>query len=75
MSTTPAINTKLRISSRIFVKIRSGPNWIRRGPGETDSWKKPELEISCQTPFILFDNIFSYLPPNQQGEIRIRKNP
>jgi hypothetical protein len=21
--------------------------------GETDSWKKPEVEISCQTPFNL----------------------
>jgi hypothetical protein len=32
-----AINTILRISPRIFVKIRNGPNEILRGPGEIDS--------------------------------------
>ncbi len=25
-------------------KIRNGPNGILRGLGETDSWKKPEIE-------------------------------
>jgi hypothetical protein len=37
VSLTPAINTKLRISPRIFVKIRNGPNRIVWGQGETDS--------------------------------------
>ncbi len=30
--------------SGIFEKIRNGPNGILRGSGETDSWKKPEVE-------------------------------
>ncbi len=38
-----------------FRKILNGPNGIPysllRGPGETDSWKKPKAKISCQTPF------------------------
>jgi hypothetical protein len=37
-------NLKLRISPRIFEKIRNDPNGILRGLGETDSWKKPEVE-------------------------------
>ncbi len=35
---TPAINTKLRISPWMFVKICNGPSGILRDPGETDSW-------------------------------------
>jgi hypothetical protein len=35
---------ELRISPRIFEKIRNGPNGTLRGLGETDSWKKPEVE-------------------------------
>jgi hypothetical protein len=35
---------ELRISPRIFVNIRNGPNGVLRNPGETDSWRKPELE-------------------------------
>jgi hypothetical protein len=34
----------LRISPRIFEKIRNGPNGILWGCGETDSWKKPEAK-------------------------------
>ncbi len=34
----------LRISPQIFEKIWNGPNGILRGLGETDSWKKPEVE-------------------------------
>ncbi len=34
----------MRISPRIFEKIRIGPNGILRGWGETDSGKKPEVE-------------------------------
>jgi hypothetical protein len=31
------VNLELRISPRIFEKIRNGPNGILRGLGETDS--------------------------------------
>jgi hypothetical protein len=34
---TPVVNLVLRISPRIFEKIRNGPNCIIRGLGETDS--------------------------------------
>ncbi len=42
VSTTSAINTRMWIFSRIFVKIWNGPNRILRG--ETDSWKKPKVK-------------------------------
>jgi hypothetical protein len=38
------VNLELRISPRIFEKIRNGPNGILRGLGKTDSWKKPEAK-------------------------------
>ncbi len=41
---TPVANLELRISSRIFEKIRNNPNGIIRGLGETDSRKKPEAK-------------------------------
>ncbi len=37
VSLTPVANLKLRISPRIFEKIRNGPHGILRGLGETDS--------------------------------------
>jgi hypothetical protein len=37
VSTTPVVNLELRISPRIFEKIRNGPNRILWGWGETDS--------------------------------------
>jgi hypothetical protein len=37
-------NLELRISPRIFEKIRNYPKGILRGLGETDSLKKPEVE-------------------------------
>jgi hypothetical protein len=37
VSLTPVANLKLRISPRIFEKIRNDPNGILRGLGETDS--------------------------------------
>ncbi len=40
----PMISLYFRISPRIFVKIRKGPYWILRGPVETDSRRKPEVE-------------------------------
>jgi hypothetical protein len=41
----PLVQLELRISSRIFEKLRNGPNSIIRGLGETDLCKKPEVEI------------------------------
>ena len=40
----PVVNLERRISPRIFEKIRNGPNGILRGPGDTDLWKKLEVE-------------------------------
>ena len=40
----PVANLELRISQRIFEKIRNDPNGILRGLRETDSWKKLEVE-------------------------------
>ncbi len=37
-------NLELRISARIFEKIRNGPIGIIRGLGETGSRKKPEAK-------------------------------
>jgi hypothetical protein len=37
VSLTPVANLELRISPRIFEKIRNDPNGILRGLGETDS--------------------------------------
>jgi hypothetical protein len=36
VSFTPVANLELRISPRIFEKIRNDPNGILRGLGETD---------------------------------------
>jgi hypothetical protein len=41
---TPVANLELRISPRIFEKIRNSPKVIIRGLGETDSRKKPEAK-------------------------------
>ncbi len=37
VSLTPVVNLQLRISPRIFEKIRNGPYGILKGLGETDS--------------------------------------
>jgi hypothetical protein len=37
VSLTPVANLELRISPRIFEKIRNGPDGIMRGLGKTDS--------------------------------------
>ncbi len=42
VSLTPVANLELRISPRIFEKIRNDTNGIIRGFGETDSRKKPK---------------------------------
>ncbi len=39
-----ADNIRSRISPRIFEKIRNGPNGILRGSGDTDLWKKSDVE-------------------------------
>ena len=44
VSTTPVVHPELLISPQIFEKIWNGPNGIPKGLGETDSWKKPEVE-------------------------------
>jgi hypothetical protein len=44
VSTTTVVHLELRISPRILEKIQNGPKGILRGLGETDSWKKPEVE-------------------------------
>jgi hypothetical protein len=44
VSLTPGANLELRISPRIFEKIRNGPNGIIRGLGETGSRKKLEAK-------------------------------
>ncbi len=44
VSLTPVANLELRISPRIFEKIRNDPNGIIRGLGETDLRKKPEAK-------------------------------
>ncbi len=41
VSLTPVANLELRISPRIFEKVRNGLNGIFWGWGETDSWKEP----------------------------------
>jgi hypothetical protein len=38
------VHLDLRISPRIFEKIRNGPNGKLWGWGETDSYKKPEAK-------------------------------
>jgi hypothetical protein len=37
---------ELRMSPRIFVKVRNGPNGVIRGLGETDSRKNQKQKIS-----------------------------
>ncbi len=44
VSATPVANLELRISPRIFEKIRNDPNGIIKGLEETDSRKKPEAK-------------------------------
>jgi hypothetical protein len=49
VSLTPSANLELRISPRIFEKIRNGPNGITRGLGETGSRKKTRSKTSRDT--------------------------
>ncbi len=45
----PMVHLDLRISPRIFEKIRNDPNVIIRGLGEGDSWKKTFSKKSRDT--------------------------
>ncbi len=38
------VHLELRLSPQTLEKIWNGPNGILRALGETDSWKKPEVE-------------------------------
>ncbi len=53
VSATPVVHLELRISPRIFEKIRNGSVGILRVLGETDSWKKQKSKISWHCPFNL----------------------
>jgi hypothetical protein len=44
VSTTPVVHIELRISPRIFEKIRNCRNGILRGLGKLVHEKKPEVE-------------------------------
>jgi hypothetical protein len=44
VSLIPVVHLYLRLSPRIFEKIRNSPNAILWGCGETDSSKKPEAK-------------------------------
>jgi hypothetical protein len=60
VSLIPVVQLDLRISPRIFEKIRNGPNGLLWGWGETDSSKKPEaknlvtLSLKSIIKFILY---------------------
>ncbi len=60
VSLTPVANLQLRISPRIFKKIRNGPDGIIRGLGETDSRKKPEAK-NLVTLSLLIRGFLSFL--------------
>jgi hypothetical protein len=51
VSLTPVVYLDLRISPRIFEKIRNDPNVIIWGLGEGDSWKNLKQKISWHCPF------------------------
>ncbi len=54
MSLTLVAHIGLRISPRIFEKIRNDPNAIIRGLGESDLWKKLKQKISWHCLFKMF---------------------
>ncbi len=61
VSLIPVVRFHLRISPRIFEKIRNGPNGILWGWGQTDSSKNQMQKISWHSPFEL---IISYCQPH-----------
>ncbi len=73
VSTTPVVNLELRISPRIFEKIRNG---ILRGLGETDSWQKTRSRKSRGTvPLKRALNKLLYMYPLQKNCIRLDPFP
>ncbi len=54
VSTTPVVHLELRISPRIFNKIRNGPNGIVRGLGETDKCRK-RLQVTIGLYYVTTD--------------------
>ncbi len=50
VSLTSVVHLDLRISPRIFEKIRNDPIVIIRGLGEGDSWKKPSKKSRDAVP-------------------------
>ncbi len=67
VSTTPVVHLELRISPRIFEKIRNGPTGILRGLGETDTCKKPKVEnlvaLSGTVPPLTITGLRFYVEP------------
>ncbi len=51
VSTTQVVHLELRISSRIFDKIRNGPKWYSHGHGGNWFMKNLESKISWHCPF------------------------
>ncbi len=58
---TPVVHLDLRISLRIFEKIRNDPIIIFKGLGEGDSWKKPEAKNLVTLS--LFKPVYSEVHP------------
>jgi hypothetical protein len=56
VSTTPVVHLELRISPRIFEKIRNGTNGILRALGETDSRKNRSQKSRDTVHFIFLQN-------------------
>jgi hypothetical protein len=44
VSAPPVVHFKLRLFPKICEKIRTSPNGIFKGLGETDPFRKPEVE-------------------------------
>ncbi len=62
-STILVVHVELRISPRIFEKLRNYPNGILKGLGETDSWKNRRWKSCGTVP--LKSNCVSTLEPWQ----------
>ncbi len=60
VSSTPVVHLYLRISPRIFEKIRNDPNVIFRGLGVGDSWKNLKQKIRDTVPLIYSSHFHDY---------------
>jgi hypothetical protein len=77
LTTVVHLDLRLRISPRIFKKIRFDPKVIIRGLGEGDSWKKPEaknlvtLSLWAKAPEIVYNYTLRPMqPPPADSNIR-----